>query len=187
MLMLETRVPADIAARLLRSTLAPARPLADVSDCHVVRSHALCPVLNALHNPADPSPAPWTVTLVDPDAATLATMAKLTIPDTNDTLRDILPIRPPSVITAFRLPKAPAMPWHRTDVSASQLVAAQPVRPMRSPPECIVRPMLAPSNVILLDPLEAVFALIATLKDTPSVEYGPLAVPTLPPIVMNRR
>lgn len=187
MLMLETRVPADIAPRLLRRTLPLARPLADVSDCQVVRSHELCPTLNAAHNPADPSPAPCTVTLSDPDVAPLAPMLTLTAPDANDTLRDTLPIRPPVVITAFRLPDAPPPPLQRTDVSASQIVASHPVEPIRSPPEYIARPMLPPRTVTLLDPLDAAFACMVTLKDTPSVEYSPLAVPTLAPIVIDTR
>ena len=186
-LALDTRAPADTAPRRLPDTPPPAWPLTDESDSHVVRSQELRPTLSAPQIPLDPKLAPWIVTLLDPDAAALAPLATLAIPDTNDTLRDALPILPPSVITAFLLPDTLAPLWHRMEVSASQLVLSHPVEPIRAPPQYVARPIFAPPIVTLMDPVDATLPRIAVLSDPPTTERARVEVPMPAPTDIKRR
>ena len=81
----------------------------------------------------------------------------LNVPTSTDHPCVLLPPRSPTVITSRRVPRAPRVTLHLTDVSDSHSVASHPVCPSRARPVCVSSPIPAPCNVTDASPVPAPF------------------------------
>jgi hypothetical protein len=140
---LPARIPTVTNRRRLPPTPCDTPHRNDVSDSHVVRSHAEAPSLEADVNAPEPKPPPCTVTLADPVVAMFVRRTKLLPPESNDRPWVLLPTFC-EVTDIWRLPITPSPVWHRVDVSDSHVVRSHAVSPNRDPAVYVVRPMLAP-------------------------------------------
>ena len=131
--------------------------LTDVSDCHCVASHPVCPSLARPVYDTSPMLAPCTVIDVDPVPARFLRRARLSPEASTEHVWLTLPTRSPTVTTTRRVPPAPCPTLHLTDVSDSHCVASHPVCPSRILPECDTSPMLAPCTVTDAEPVSALF------------------------------
>ena len=124
---LPTRRPAVADIRLLPAAPCPPWHRNEVSDSHVVLSHADCPARNDPLRSAHPIPAPHTVTLLPPVAPIFVLSTTLPTPKSAEYASVTLAARLP-VLTCIRLlPATPCPTWHRTDVSPSHAVCSHPV------------------------------------------------------------
>ena len=153
----------------------------DVSDAHAVCSHAVAPSLKLALYDSRPKLPPDTVMLIDPLAPALLRASALNVPALIENAVDLLPALRPMLAITFRLPNTPCAPWHRSDVSDSQLVRSQLVDPIRTRPERICRPIPIPCIVTLVDPVEAIFRRLITLPKGFETDRPWLRLPTFPP------
>ena len=102
--MLPARVPTVSSTPRLAPTPCPAWLLTDVSELHVVRSHAVCNARTMAVKEARPMLAPCTVTLIPPVAAAFVRRVTLSAPSDTDKLLVTLPARAPLVTATNRLP-----------------------------------------------------------------------------------
>ena len=125
-------------------------------------SHELCSLL-LVPNRASPlidiTPMldPCRVTLIAPLDPVLARRTTLPVAHDVEIPRVKLPVRRPTDTEARLLPITPPCVWHRTDVSASQVVRSHDVSP--ADPATVGPPNPAPSIVTLTDPVAAALAL----------------------------
>ena len=158
----------------------------DVSDSHVVRSHADALSLKADVNAADPKSPPCTVTLADPVEPMFVRLTTLLVSESNEKPWVLLPTFC-DVTDIWRLPITPSPVWHRADVSDSHVVRSHAVSPNRDPAVYVSRPMLAPCTVTLAEPVDAAFLLRIMLNRPTSVLYPCDRLPTRSPLVNNIR
>ena len=125
---LPVRCPTVALTRTLPPTPVAARHATDVSEPHELPSHALLP--NRADNELDTKPmlAPCTVTLTDPDAALLPARTALKPLDSKVSTTVKVPTCHPALTDTLRLPIAPALSLHCTDVSESHTVSSHPLR-----------------------------------------------------------
>ena len=105
--MLPARIPTVNSSLRLAPTPCPAWLLTDVSELHVVRSHAVCNARTIPVNEARPMLAPCTVTLIPPVAAAFVRRVTLSAPSDAEKLLVTLPARAPLVKPTSRLPTTP--------------------------------------------------------------------------------
>ena len=105
--MLPARIPTVSSRPRLAPTPCPAWLLTDVSELHVVRSHAVCNARILAVKEARPMLAPCTVTLIPPVAAAFVRRVTLSAPRETEKLLDKLPPRAPLVTATNRLPITP--------------------------------------------------------------------------------
>ena len=140
---LPERIPTVTNTRRLPPTPWDTPQRKDVSDPHVVRSHADAPSLTADVNVAGPRLPPCTVTLADPVVATFVRRTRLLVSESKEKPCVLLPAFC-EVTDICRLPITPSPVWHRADVSDSHVVRSHAVSPKRAPAVYVARPMLAP-------------------------------------------
>ena len=105
--MLPARIPTVSRSPRLPPTPCPAWLLTDVSELHVVRSHAVCNARTMAVKEARPMLAPCTVTLIPPVAAAFVRRVTLSAPSDTDKLLVTLPDRAPLVTATNRLHVTP--------------------------------------------------------------------------------
>ena len=187
LLTLPTRRPNVIAVRRLPAVPSATRQLTDVSDAHDDLSHAVCPCPTDPLIPAHPSPAPCSVTLIPPVAATFARSTTLPALTSVDCPSVMLPTRLPAVSRLRPLPITLCPTSTRTDVSESHPVSSHPVSPSLPPLVWAASPMLAPCKVTLADPVAALFACRSTLSLLISIDMLPLTLAIFTPLVRATR
>ena len=99
----------------------------DVSDSQTVASHPECPPRARPVLLTSPMLAPCTVTETEPVAKPFCRRITLNAPTSTDHPCVLLPPCVPDVNTTRRVPRAPCVTLHLTDVSDSQSVASHPV------------------------------------------------------------
>ena len=186
-------VPADVIDPKRWPTVNPNRndalpsaaPLhrTDVSASHAVCSQPVHPRRNEVLLAPAPIFAPLIVTLADPVAALLACPVTLNDAKSFEKRELVLPPVWPTLSDTSLLEKIPSSAWHITLVSDPQAVRSQAVLPNRAAPLVPVSPMLAPSNVTLVDPVPPLFDRPRTLPDPTPAENGVETLPTLLPTV----
>ena len=118
--------PAVITVRpLLSLVVSDALHAIAVSDSHVERSHAVSIPRALALDAKSPRPAPCTVTLADPDAATLLARTLLPTATAKDNAPLTLPARIPVVTASRWLPTPPWPSRPRNPVSDTHSLAAQ--------------------------------------------------------------
>ena len=182
--MLPDRAPAVTDSREL-----PADPLlawlrAQVSDSHVVRSHAEWPVLQATVCDDTPRFDPLRVTLADPVPLTFPRLTTLTRPISNESASVALLTSLDAETTVCRLPIKPFPIWHRVEESDSHEVRSQADCPSRVATQVVSRPRFAPCTVTLPAPVAAKLLRRSTLKLPMSTLSPELTLPTRPPALM---
>ena len=105
--MLPARISTVSRSPRLPPTPCPAWLLTDVSELHVVRSHAVCNARIAAVKDARPMLAPCTVTLNPPVEAAFVRRVTHTISSPTEKLLVMLPTRAPLVTATSRLPMTP--------------------------------------------------------------------------------
>jgi hypothetical protein len=168
-------------------TPSPVWQRTDVSDSQTVLSHVVSPSPDPTVYVASPMLAPCTVTLADPVDAAFLLRTTLNRPTSALYPCERLPKRNPLVIATLRLPLRLCPARHPTDVSASQVVRSQPVRPTITDEVCAPAPMLAPCIVMLAEPLAAPFVRLTALASPTSTLCAVLTLPTRPPVVSSTR
>ena len=96
-MILPARMP--VVIEILREPITPCPDWhrTELSDSHVVRSHAVPPACIAPVNVATPKFAPWTVMLADPVAALFARRNTLSMPMSTENAALSLPVSCPAV------------------------------------------------------------------------------------------
>jgi len=150
--------------RWLPVVLCPSWHRTDVSDCQVVRSHAVIPDLMETVCDASPRLAPCTVTLLDPVPPRFDRRPELIELASIDTDCVTLPADRPAVSIARWLPTSPRPVLHRTDVSDSHVDRSHAVCESLTADVYVASPMLPPNSVMLAEPVAALFLLNTTLK-----------------------
>merc|ERR1712091_27024 len=117
---LPPRSPAVITTRRVPRPPSDTWHLTDVSDSHSVASHPVCPSRARPVYATSPMLAPCTVTDADPVPARFCRRITLKAPTSADhPCVTLPPPRSPTVITSRRVPRAPCVTMHLTDVSDS--------------------------------------------------------------------
>jgi hypothetical protein len=181
---LPPRSPTVIVTRRVPRAPCVTRHLTDVSDSHSVASHPVCPSRARPVYVTSPMLAPCTVTDADPVPARFCPRITLKPPTSTDHPCVTLPPRSPTVIVTRRVPRAPCVTRHLTDVSDSHSVASHPVCPSRARPVYVTSPMLAPCTVTCDDPVPARFCRRITLKAPTSTDHPCVTLPAFSPSVM---
>jgi hypothetical protein len=128
-LTLPPRAPTVITTRRVPPDPCPTGHRTDVSDCHCVASHPVCPSLPLSVKATNPILDPCTVIDADPVPAWFTRSILLTDAVSTDQPCVKLPPRDATVITTRRDPAAPCPTRHRTDVSDCHTVPSHPVCP----------------------------------------------------------
>jgi len=168
--MLPDRSPDVTVTRLVPPDPCPVRHLTDVSDSHSVPSHPVCPECAMAVNATSPRLDPCTVTDADPVPALFSRRITLIDPKSTENVCDRLPDRSPTVNTDRRVPRAPWLTMHLTDVSDSHSVASHPVCPSRTVAVNATSPSPAPCTVTDVEPVPALLARRTTLMLPTSTE-----------------
>ena len=130
---------------------------------------------------------PCTVTDPDPVPALFSRRITLII-DTSTVHPSVtLPDLSPAVITTRRVPRAPCVTMHRTDVSDSHSVASHPVCPSRPLAVNEISPIFVPCTVTDPDPVPARFCRRITLSTAISTDHACVTLPDLSPAVITTR
>ena len=187
LLKLPARAPTLTATRRLPFAPTPRRHAADVSESHVVRSHALPPTLPDQVSPALPIEAPDTVTAAEPVPAALPLSTTLTDPVSTEYANDRLPARRPTVNADRWLPITPDTTLHTTVVSDAHDVCSQAVRPKRAAALYRARPTPAPMRVTLAEPVPAPLDRNNVLTALTSTEKLLVKVPANCPTLIDTR
>ena len=159
----------------------------DVSDFHVVLSHAVWPIASDEVYLAKPMLAPCTVTLVDPVEARFDRRVTLSIAASTESTSVKLPRRCPVVTETRKVPFTIWLAWHRVDVSDSHVVRSHAVWPIHIDDVYVVEPILAPCTVTLADPVAGRFVCLAALSEAKSTENTLVRLPTSNPVVNDVR
>ena len=126
------RSPIVITIRRVPRGTCPVRHLTDVSDSHSVASHPVCTSRARPVYDTSPMLDPCTVTDADPVPARLLFRTMLSSASSDDQPCVLVLPRSPTVIVTRRVPRAPCVTRHLTDVSDSHSVASHPVCPSRA-------------------------------------------------------
>ena len=128
-MILPARMP--VVIEILREPITPCPDWhrTELSDSHVVRSHAVPPARIAPVNVATPRFAPWTVMLADPVAALFARRTTLSMPMSMENETLWLPTLRPTVSDICRDPPTLLPTLHLIDESDSQVVRSHAVSP----------------------------------------------------------
>lgn len=105
--MLPILSPTVICARTLPVTPVTPIQTTELSDAHIVPSHAVAPSRPATHCARRPRLEPLIVTLTDPVPAILEARAALTPDRSTDTIPVVLPTATPTLNDARLLPTDP--------------------------------------------------------------------------------
>ena len=160
----------------------------DVSDSHVVRSHADRPNRPAPVDENGPTLAPSTVTLVDPLAPWFVRLSTLAHAASTDSIVVLVPPSSPTVSDVRLLPITPSVTWLRIDVSDSHAVRSHEDCPDRSHGEYVAEPRLPPYKVKLDDPVAARLLCLTILRAGVSTERTSVMLPARwPAVAVNRR
>jgi hypothetical protein len=182
---LPARPPVLRCTRRLPPTPAPTSPRTELSDSHVVPSHAVLPTRPPKVLDHAPKLAPAIVTLLDPVPAALARTAVLTQLDSTEYTPLALPARLPTLATIRRLPSpTPPDPRLRTDVSDSQVDRSEAVDPCLTDPLYDEPASPLPCTDRLADPVAAPFARRTALNAQRPAENPSLALDTRPPTLI---
>ncbi len=155
--LLPPRSPTVITTRRVPRTPCVKLHRTDVSDSQSVASHPVCPSRARPVLLTSPMLAPCTVIDAEPVPARFCRRITLNAPTSTDHPCVLLPPRSPTVITIRRVPQAPCVTLHLTDVSDSHTVASHPVCSPRARPVCGRNPMPAPCTVTDASPDPAPF------------------------------
>jgi hypothetical protein len=107
---------------------------------------------------------------MDPVAYKFARLTTLEAFMSKERYWEALPTREAMLIDTRNVTPSPEPALHRNVVSDSHPVISHPVRDIDPDPENTARPMPAPVNVKLAEPLVAKFTLLDVLTRTESVE-----------------
>ena len=107
---------------------------------------------------------------MDPVAYKFARLTTLDVSKSKERYWEALPTREATLIDTRNVTPSPEPALHRNVVSDSHPVTSHPVRDIDPDPENTSRPMPAPVNVKLAEPLVAKFTLLDVLTRTESVE-----------------
>ena len=173
-----TICPIVISVFRLLKTPCPDWQRIDVSDSHVVRSHAVCDNRRAAEYVARPRFRPTTVMLADPVAARFDRSTALIDPIFAESPAEELPARIPTVANRRRLPPTPSATPHRIDVSDSHVVLSHADAPSLKADVNAAEPMPPPCIVTLADPVVAMFVRRTTLLVPESKEKPWVLLPT---------
>jgi hypothetical protein len=184
---LPPRAPAVITTRHVPRAPCVFRHLTDVSDSHAVASQPVCATRALPELLPRPKLDPCTVTDADPVPARFCPRIMLSPAMSADHARVTLPPRAPAVITTSRVPRAPCVTTHLTDVSDSHAVASQPVCATRVINVKLTRPMLVPCTVTDADPVPARFCPRILLSPTTSADHACVTLPPHAPAVITNR
>lgn len=160
-----------------------------MSETHLDCSQPLCPALDDKEKDLDPKALPITLTLTDPLPRLLVVRNALIRPEAIDTPLLMLPALSPTLATLLRLPPRPWLVRQRADVSDSQLVRSQPVKPitilaLTSP----LAPSPAPCTVRLTDPVAAApLPTLAMLSQLLCTDKADVSLPTRFPELKTAR
>lgn len=161
---LPLRIPELTLTRMLPAPDCAPLHRTPVSDSHVVLSHVDMPIPTLAEYAAIPSPAPYSVTLDDPDAAPFFLEEALTRPNAVENRAVTLPARAPELKTNARVLPTPCPALHTTALSADHVLCSHSVRPARTPPVNPASPAPLPCTVTLAAPDDAWFACLAALN-----------------------
>ena len=157
-----------------------------MSDSHELCSHPLRPARPPALVDMSPTLTPCTVMLVEAVAATLALHTTLPAGGEAETPLVALPARLPAVKTAHLLPVPPSFNWHRTDVSAAQLVRSHAVGPMDAAADTQLA-IPPPTSVKLIDPVTAELAFKFWLTEPTAMDTISDALPASTPTDTDAR
>lgn len=176
---LPLRMPELTLTRMLPIPDCPALHRTPVSDSHVVLSHVDMPIPTLAEYAAIPSPAPYSVTLDDPDEAPFLLEEALTRPPSFENRTVALPARAPELKTNARVLPTPCPALHTTALSADHVLCSHSVRPTRTAPVNPDSPAPLPCTVTLVAPDDAWFACLAALNPPAPALYASEPLPTL--------
>jgi hypothetical protein len=154
---LPPRAPAVITTRRVPRVPCVTRHLTDVSDSHAVASQPVCAARTLCVWLTHPMLDPCAMIDTDPVPARFCPRILLSCDMSADHACVTLPPRAPAVITTPRVPRAPCVTAHITDVSDSHAVASQPVCETQAITVKLTGPMLDPCTVNDADPVPARF------------------------------
>ena len=179
--------PTLIQTLTLATVPSPPWQRNDVSDSHVVRSHADRPNRNAPVDETSPTLAPSRVTLVDPLAPWFVRLS--TLAHGTSTERSVVRVPPssPTVSDVRLLPITPCITWLRIDVSDSHAVLSHDDCPERNDDVYVAEPRSPPTKVKLDDPVAARLLCLAALRDPLSTERTRVMLPARWPAVTGNR
>lgn len=186
-LTLEARLPAVVENRPLPTAPPDTRHNNDVSDLQMLSMHAVPRTLPDIDICDNPASEPYTVSLNEPELTPFAVPSILEAFELYVTPLVRLPYWLPDVIETTKLRSTPCGARHRTHVSDSHVERSQPLRPTLDDPVYVVVPILAPSMVALIEPVEAEFALRRELPMYPSKVTTPLVLPDPLPLLTTIR
>jgi hypothetical protein len=149
---LELLTPAVHVTRRVPASPCAARPITNVSEAQIVRSHPVNPNRALPVYITIPKPAPCTVAITDPVLALFTASVTLNPLTSKDQASVKLPARSPTVITDCLDPATACPTRHLTDVSDTHSVDSHPDLPARDLPVYPTVPILAPCTVIDLAP-----------------------------------
>ena len=178
---LRARPPEVTPITRLPSTTPPPAHRTDESDTHAVISLPVRPTELKAETLACPSPAPRTVTAVDPVVALFTLCIPLSAAESPLHAWLMLPTDRPVDTASRRLPRPSCSTRHRVDVSDIHVVRSHPVCPPRAPPVAPLSPSPAPCTVRLADPVPAALAWRIPLPAPTPEENASLLLPTLLP------
>ena len=177
-LKLPARMPPVATTPRLPPVPCDSSPRSALSDTHSLAAQPLFPaVIRALSWPR-PSPAPSTVTLLDPEDPTFATFVPLTTAAEYDAITLKLPARFPSVTVTPLLPLIPPLAQrHRTALSDVHSVDSLSLIPCREPIDQTSAPRPLPATVMLVDPVMNILACKTELDVAASKDIASLLLP----------
>ena len=177
-LKLPARMPPVATTPRLPPVPCDSSPRSALSDTHSLAAQPLFPaVIRALSWPL-PSPAPSTVTLLDPEDPTFATFVPLTTAAEYDAITLKLPARFPSVTVTPLLPLIPPLAQrHRTALSDVHSVDSLSLIPCREPIDQTSAPRPLPATVMLVDPVMNILACKTELDVAASKDIASLLLP----------
>jgi hypothetical protein len=160
----------------------------DVSDSHVVRSHADRPNRTAPVDETSPTLAPSRVTLVDPLAPWFVRLSTLAHGTSTEKSVVLLPPPSPTVSDTRLLPVTPSVTWLRIDVPDSHALRSHEDCPERNVDVNVAEPRFPPTKVKLEDPVAARLLCLAALSDGVSTERTSVMLPARwPAVTADRR
>ena len=159
----------------------------DVSDLHIVLSHADIPSIIPGVIMFDPTLDPCTVTLVDPVTAALDRKIELTIPTPPEKPVDVLPDRIPTEITRYRLLKMGPCSLQLIPVSDTHLDCSQPLCPALADMEEDRDPIALPITLTLTDPLLTLLVFRSPLIRPETIDTPMLMLPPHNPTLATLR
>jgi hypothetical protein len=155
----------------------------NVSDFHSLLSQELPTTSPESEYRAKPKFSPDIVISIDPVTAAFCLKTVLAVPRSNDADSVVLECRSPTVRAILFVAKIPCPTLHTIAVSDCHNIPSDSVLPTHPDGEAPLAPIRMPMNVMLTDPVDALFAVSKLLATKESTETISVELPDITPSV----